>query len=180
MEHTPTEAATQLGKTSWQVRYLIQQGRLKARKHAGVWVIGSAALPRSEAPGRGWPSQCAAPVRSGGGRARSRRRVAAPSLLVHPAPQLRATKIAIPLYQSTRSRASVPAALRFRPRKCVGARGHWRLRVVVVDIVKEATRCRGSDGPIVLGTVAVARRLADDHVVVQRTGRALGKAKADL
>ena len=47
MQLTLEEAARRLGKSTRQVRYLIQQERLKARKFAGRWVIDSEDLPLS-------------------------------------------------------------------------------------------------------------------------------------
>jgi len=45
------QAAEQLGKTRRQIRYMIQEGRLPARKDGGRWVVDSSALPL-EAPQR--------------------------------------------------------------------------------------------------------------------------------
>ena len=47
MEVSLAEAARLLGKTTRQVRYMIEQGRLNATKTDGVWHIHSDALPRS-------------------------------------------------------------------------------------------------------------------------------------
>ncbi|MBF0131691.1 MAG: hypothetical protein HQL75_03780 [Magnetococcales bacterium] len=44
-----TEAAIVLGKTPRQVRYLIKNGTLKAKKEKGCWVIDNADLPLSAA-----------------------------------------------------------------------------------------------------------------------------------
>ena len=49
MELSLAEAAVQLGKTPRQVRYLIKQGRLRATKRAGAWLVDSADLTRSDA-----------------------------------------------------------------------------------------------------------------------------------
>lgn len=49
MDHTLKEAATLTGKSVRQLRYLLKQGHLKARKVGGQWVISDADLPRSEA-----------------------------------------------------------------------------------------------------------------------------------
>ncbi len=48
MTLTIPQAAAQLGKTVRQVRYMIQQGSLKARKVQGRWLIDSEDLKRSE------------------------------------------------------------------------------------------------------------------------------------
>lgn len=48
MQLTIEEAATRLGKSPRQVRYLIQTNRLAARKFAGSWVIESENLTLSE------------------------------------------------------------------------------------------------------------------------------------
>ncbi len=47
MELTLTDAASLLGKTPRQVRYLLKQGGLKARKVGGRWMIDSDSLPLS-------------------------------------------------------------------------------------------------------------------------------------
>lgn len=47
MQLTLDEAATQLGKTVRQVRYMIQQGKLPAKKVGGRWFIASKDLPKS-------------------------------------------------------------------------------------------------------------------------------------
>jgi excisionase family DNA binding protein len=44
---TLQQAATQLGLTLRQVRYMIQQGKLRARKAQGRWIVDSEDLPRS-------------------------------------------------------------------------------------------------------------------------------------
>lgn len=44
---TLQQAADALGKTARQVRYLVKQGRLPARKVGGQWLVDSADLPRS-------------------------------------------------------------------------------------------------------------------------------------
>jgi excisionase family DNA binding protein len=44
---TIAQAASQLGKSERQIRYLIQAGQIEARKLGGRWVIDSAALPLS-------------------------------------------------------------------------------------------------------------------------------------
>lgn len=49
MQLTVEEAAIKLGKTPRQVRYLIKQGELPARKNGKRWVLDSADLPASEA-----------------------------------------------------------------------------------------------------------------------------------
>jgi len=49
MELTLEQAAVSLGKTRRQVRYLIQQGRLPARKTGGRWYVESAALQQDPA-----------------------------------------------------------------------------------------------------------------------------------
>ena len=48
MKLSIAEAASSLGKSVRQVRYMIDNGRLPARKIGGRWVIDSDALPRSE------------------------------------------------------------------------------------------------------------------------------------
>lgn len=48
MELTLEQAATRLGKSVRQIRYMIQQDRLPARKFAGRWVVDSKNLPLSE------------------------------------------------------------------------------------------------------------------------------------
>ncbi len=48
MTLTITQAAAQLGKTVRQVRYMIQQGHLKARKVHGRLLIDSGDLPKSD------------------------------------------------------------------------------------------------------------------------------------
>ncbi len=45
---TIPQAAAQTGKTIRQIRYMIQQGSLKARKVQGRWLIDSEDLKRSE------------------------------------------------------------------------------------------------------------------------------------
>ncbi len=45
MELTLQQAATQLGKSVRQVRYMIKEGKLRARKEGAVWRIDSAGLP---------------------------------------------------------------------------------------------------------------------------------------
>lgn len=47
MEQTIEQAATALGKSVRQVRYLIKTGKLRARKIGATWVVESADLPRS-------------------------------------------------------------------------------------------------------------------------------------
>ena len=47
MEQTIEQAATALGKSVRQVRYLIKTGKLRARKIGASWVVESADLPRS-------------------------------------------------------------------------------------------------------------------------------------
>lgn len=49
MDLTLREAAVRLGKSERQIRYLIQQGRLRAEKRDGRWAIASDDLPRNEA-----------------------------------------------------------------------------------------------------------------------------------
>lgn len=49
MDLSLAEAAAHLGKSPRQVRYLIKQGKLRARKRGSAWVIDSTDLPRSEA-----------------------------------------------------------------------------------------------------------------------------------
>lgn len=46
-----SQAADEFGKTRRQIRYMIQEGRLAARKEGGRWVVDSEALPL-EAPQR--------------------------------------------------------------------------------------------------------------------------------
>ena len=48
MKLSLAEAATVLGKSERQVRYLIKQGTLKAQKDNGKWTVESADLPLSE------------------------------------------------------------------------------------------------------------------------------------
>ncbi len=48
MTLTIRQAAAQLGKTVRQVRYMIQQGELRARKVQGRWRIDSGDLPKSD------------------------------------------------------------------------------------------------------------------------------------
>ncbi len=45
MKLSLSQAAEQLGKTRRQIRYMIQEGRLQARKDGGRWVVDSEALP---------------------------------------------------------------------------------------------------------------------------------------
>ena len=52
MELSLKETATLLGKTQRQIRYMIQQGNLKATKQGGRWVVASVDLPLSEAQRR--------------------------------------------------------------------------------------------------------------------------------
>lgn len=47
MELTLEEAATRLGKSPRQVRYMIRHKRISARKAAGRWLVDVDALPRS-------------------------------------------------------------------------------------------------------------------------------------
>ena len=47
MNLTLSQAAERMGKTRRQIRYLIQQGRLEARKDGGRWVVDSEHLPIS-------------------------------------------------------------------------------------------------------------------------------------
>ena len=47
MELSLKEAATRLGKTPRQVRYLIRQGKLAAQKVAGRWILKDRDLPWS-------------------------------------------------------------------------------------------------------------------------------------
>jgi len=49
MQLTLEQAATRLGKTVRQVRYMVEQGRLLAKKVGGRWLIDAQDLPRSEA-----------------------------------------------------------------------------------------------------------------------------------
>lgn len=49
MKLSLSQAAERLGKTRRQIRYLIQEGRLDARKDGGRWVVDSEALPESDA-----------------------------------------------------------------------------------------------------------------------------------
>ncbi len=44
-----SQAAERLGKTRRQIRYMIQQGRLKAGKDGGRWVVDSDDLPLTDA-----------------------------------------------------------------------------------------------------------------------------------
>ena len=48
MTLTIKQAASQLGMTVRQVRYMIQQGKLAARKIQGRWIIDSGDLPTSD------------------------------------------------------------------------------------------------------------------------------------
>lgn len=52
MELSLEEAATRLGKTVRQVRYMIRKNAVPARKVAGRWMIDSEAVPRSEGQAR--------------------------------------------------------------------------------------------------------------------------------
>lgn len=99
MELTLTEAAAQLGKTPRQVRYLIKKGQLQARKRGGVWIIESSALSGSD-------TRSDAQVEAGVRKQQQLRATVEEALdLDEPRrkkrysfKQLRATKIAIPLY----------------------------------------------------------------------------------
>ncbi len=51
MELTLKEAAQRLGRSVRQIRYLIEQGRLKAHKRGGVWFVDPATLREGEAEG---------------------------------------------------------------------------------------------------------------------------------
>jgi len=48
MKLSLSQAAEKLGKTRRQIRYMIQQQRLPARKDGGRWVVDSEALPQSD------------------------------------------------------------------------------------------------------------------------------------
>ena len=48
MKLSLSQAAERLGKTRRQIRYLIQQGRLDARKDGGRWVVDSEHLPATD------------------------------------------------------------------------------------------------------------------------------------
>ncbi len=48
MKLSLSQAAERLGKTRRQIRYMIQQGRLDARKEGGRWVVDSERLPLSD------------------------------------------------------------------------------------------------------------------------------------
>lgn len=52
MELTLEEAATRLGKSQRQVRYMIRNKRLSARKAGGRWLVDISGLPRSEPQSR--------------------------------------------------------------------------------------------------------------------------------
>ena len=56
MQLTLDQAATRLGKTARQIRYLIQSERLSAKKVGGRWVIESKDFPLSEGRSVGWIS----------------------------------------------------------------------------------------------------------------------------
>ena len=93
---TLSQAATQLGKTQRQIRYLIQEGRLKARKDGGRWVVDAADLPSD------------GPRQEARARRDERLRDAAEEAL-GPRPgrrwglrDLKAVTIGVPLYQRTR------------------------------------------------------------------------------
>lgn len=49
MDISIREAATRLGKSTRQVRYMLQNGDIAGRKESGRWLVDSAALPRSVA-----------------------------------------------------------------------------------------------------------------------------------
>ncbi len=49
MKLSLSQAAECLGKTRRQIRYMIQQGHLDARKEGGRWVVDSEHLPLSDA-----------------------------------------------------------------------------------------------------------------------------------
>jgi excisionase family DNA binding protein len=49
MNLTLSQAAEQLGKTRRQIRYMIQEGKLQARKDGGRWVVDSQLLPLAPA-----------------------------------------------------------------------------------------------------------------------------------
>lgn len=96
MTLTLSQAASQLGKTQRQIRYLIQEGRLKARKDGGRWVVDSADLP------------LAGPRQEAQARRQDRLRDAADEALgPRPAKRwglkdLKAITIGVPLYQRAR------------------------------------------------------------------------------
>jgi len=48
MQLSLEQAATRLGKSVRQIRYMIQRGQLRARKDGGRWVIDSDTLPLDE------------------------------------------------------------------------------------------------------------------------------------
>ena len=88
-----SEAADRLGKTQRQIRYLIQQGRLPARKDGGRWAIDSADLPQSEAHGEAVARQ-AAGLRDAVDRALGPR-----AMVRHSLRDLKAVGAAVPLYR---------------------------------------------------------------------------------
>lgn len=97
MELSLVEAAAQLGKTPRQVRYLIKQGRLRARKHGTSWLIDSADLPKSEAQAEAalaQQTQLRAAVEEALELPRGERRRG------YSFTQLRASQIALPLYRT--------------------------------------------------------------------------------
>ncbi len=94
------EAATRLGKTTHQLRYLIKTGRLQASKVAGRWQLESSALPLSEGQQKAVARrqrQLRAAVEEGLGLAGSER---PPRYSVR---DLKAFQIALPVYDKARS-----------------------------------------------------------------------------
>ena len=93
---TISEAASLLGKSERQVRYLIQQGELEARKVAGRWVVSSEALPA--------PKRRAGPAPSSGGpkhevAERLRQAAETPPARRYSVRDLRAYQAAEPIYR---------------------------------------------------------------------------------
>ena len=99
MQLTIDQAATCLGKTARQVRYMIQSERLPARKVGGRWVIESENLPLSEGQEKAIARkerQLRAAVEEGLGLGEEGERPSRYSLR-----DLKAFQIALPIYHQT-------------------------------------------------------------------------------
>jgi hypothetical protein len=115
---TLSEAASLLGKSERQVRYLIQHGELEARKVAGRWVVSSEALPA--------PERRAGAASSSGGRdpkhevkQRLRQAAETPPARRYSVRDLRAFQAAEPIYRELCTRLGAEDAVTARLRQAL-------------------------------------------------------------
>lgn len=96
------QAAERLGKTRRQIRYLIQQGKLPARKDGGRWVVDAADLPLSAA-------QQAAGARRDAELRDAADRALGPRRPPWSLKDLKAIQLGAPIYQDCRARLGAEA-----------------------------------------------------------------------